>query len=79
MIGGHKTRRTIFWTAALAAAALLALAFKFHIARTTVGSNDVLAWRRFAKEVTTLGGLETYRVDPDMNHPPFIVLTHVTQ
>jgi len=58
----------------LVAAALVALALKLHIAGTTVGSNDVLAWRRFAKEVTTLGGLETYRVDPDMNHPPFIVL-----
>ncbi|HZB96412.1 MAG TPA: glycosyltransferase 87 family protein, partial [Herpetosiphonaceae bacterium] len=67
-------RRTALWTAAIVAALLVALGLKLHIALTTVGTNDVPTWQRFTHEVTTLGGLATYRVDRDMNHPPFMVL-----
>lgn len=67
-------RRMSLWMAALAVAAALALGFKLHIARTTVGTTDVRTWKRFANEVRTLGVLETYHVDKEMNHPPFMAL-----
>jgi hypothetical protein len=58
---------------ALCLIALIALAAKLALAATTFGTNDVATWMRFAREVSGSDGAHLYALDPEFNHPPFMV------
>lgn len=65
------------WLVWSAIAALLTLALKLWLASTTIGTNDVPTWERFATTAQQFGGAELYRREVLFNHPPFMV--HVLQ
>jgi len=67
------------WLLAIALAAIVALAVKVTIARTTYGTNDVSYWAWFLERLHESGGVGLYRsTDPAngskfFNHPPFMI------
>lgn len=68
-----RRQRHWLWIASISLAALLSLALKLWLAYTTVGTNDVTAWERFATTAQHVGGAELYRREALFNHPPFMV------
>ena len=57
----------VFW---VVAAALVALVLKLLIALNTEGTNDVIYFHRFARDLTQHGLEWTYRNQSKFNHPP---------
>lgn len=52
----------------------VALAVRVALAATTIGSNDIVFWRRFGDLVSTHGVLQAYALDSWFNHPPLMGL-----
>lgn len=69
--------RRRLWPALLIGVLALTTAWKLWIAATTIGTNDVIAWERFARGIDALGGIGVYYAEPLFNHPPF--MTHALQ
>ncbi len=67
------------WRRIIALAAIVALAAKVTIARTTYGTNDVSYWAWFLERLHESGGVGLYHsTDPSngtkfFNHPPFMI------
>lgn len=57
----------VFW---IIAAALVAVVIKLFIALNTEGTNDVIFFHRFARDLTQHGLEWTYRNQSKFNHPP---------
>lgn len=70
------SRRRV-WPALLVGVLALSTTWKLWIAATTIGTNDVVTWERFARGIAELGGMGVYYAEPLFNHPPF--MTHVLQ
>jgi len=49
---------------------VLGVLLRFTLAFVSIGTNDAAAWLRFADEINHHGLLNTYKTDPDFNHPP---------
>jgi hypothetical protein len=49
---------------------VLGIFLRIALALVSIGTNDAAAWLRFGDEINQHGLLETYRIDPDFNHPP---------
>src|SRR6202023_1164702 len=56
----------------IVAVALVALLFKIGIALATLGTNDVIAFYKFAKALETHGLIWTYEHSALFNHPPLV-------
>jgi Gpi18-like mannosyltransferase len=56
----------------VACAILLTTLIKLWITLTTLGTNDVTSWQKFADSVTDHGALWLYHHDVLFNHPPFM-------
>ena len=56
----------------IVAVALIALLFKVGIALTTLGTNDVIAFYKFAEALETHGLIWTYEHSILFNHPPLV-------
>src|SRR5260221_6776855 len=65
----ERASRNVWW-AACAAAVLVRL----WIMLRTCGTNDIHTWQGFARSIHTTGLFETYRSDPEFNHPPLMGL-----
>lgn len=67
-----RAHRTPFprWAVILAVAALL---LKLGLAATTRGTNDVEAFSSFLREYRGSGAIQLYELDPEFNHPPFML------
>ncbi|MDB5303398.1 MAG: rane protein, partial [Phycisphaerales bacterium] len=50
--------------------AVLGILARFAIAACSWGTSDTLSFNRFAWSIEGKGILETYRADPEFNHPP---------
>jgi glycosyl transferase family 87 len=46
------------------------VALRIVLAVISIGTNDAAAWLRFGDEINQHGLLNTYKTDPDFNHPP---------
>ncbi len=68
-----RRQRYWLWMVGISLAALLSLALKLWLAYTTIGTNDVTAWQRFASTAQQFGGAALYRREALFNHPPFMV------
>jgi hypothetical protein len=53
---------------------LLGVTARLWLATTTLGTNDIEMWRRFAQVVADRGPLGIYAVEPLYNHPPLMGL-----
>jgi len=71
--GLHRLRELGPRVLLITAAAVLGLIVKIVIDATTFGTNDVFAWRNFLHEAHRFGGIGLYQMDPQFNHPPFII------
>ncbi|HEV2687495.1 MAG TPA: glycosyltransferase family 87 protein [Bryobacteraceae bacterium] len=55
---------------AWATIAILGVTVRLALAAVSLGTNDAATFVRFAETIHEKGLLETYRTDPELNHPP---------
>jgi hypothetical protein len=68
-LGSEQARRNA-WLLACAGAVVLRL----YVMLETCGTNDIVTWQSFARSIHAGGLLETYRSNPEFNHPPLMGL-----
>lgn len=75
-----RARRVPVWTSVALAVATIGVGVRVAFAAGTLGSNDIVTWREFAKMIRQAGLIEMYSLDttPAWNHPPltgYVALT----